>query len=75
MNSAFAMGDKLCQIEAMDGAAKCLEILRIQQKICNCRPLEFNNKLLQTAIKVGAKVNKTINNNYYNIFLLFSSFL
>lgn len=50
------MGDRLCQIEAMDGAAKCLEILRIQQKICNCRPLEFNNKLLETASKVGAKV-------------------
>ncbi|XKL63447.1 hypothetical protein PGB90_005811 [Kerria lacca] len=56
MNSAFSMGDRLCQIEAMDGAAKCLEILRIQQKICNCRPLEFNNKLLETANKVGAKL-------------------
>lgn len=56
MNSAFSMGDRLCQIEAMDGAAKCLEILRLRQKICCCRPLEFNNKLLETASKVGAKV-------------------
>ena len=60
MNSAFSMGDRLCQIEAMDGAAKCLEILRIRQKICSCRPLEFNNKLLETASNVGAKVNTYI---------------
>lgn len=57
MTSAFSMGDRLCQMEAMDGVAKCLEILRNQQKICNCRPLEFNNKLLETANQVGAKVN------------------
>ncbi|XP_065211867.1 43 kDa receptor-associated protein of the synapse homolog isoform X2 [Planococcus citri] len=56
MNSAFSMGDRLCQIEAMDGAAKCLEVLRAQRKICNCRPLEFNNKLLQTASRIGAKL-------------------
>ena len=50
------MGDRLCQMQAMDGAAKCLEALRLQQKICNCRPLEFNTRLLEVANTVGAKV-------------------
>lgn len=50
------MGDRLCQMQAMDGAAKCLEALRQQQKICNCRPLEFNSRLLEVAKAVGAKV-------------------
>lgn len=56
INSALKMDDRLCQIEAMDGAAKCLEILRIQQRICNCRPLEFNTRLLEIANEVGAKL-------------------
>lgn len=50
------MGDRLSQMQAMDGAAKCLEALRLQQKICNCRPLEFNTRLLELATAVGAKV-------------------
>lgn len=54
------MGDRLCQMQAMDGAAKCLETLRQQQKICNCRPLEFNTRLLEVANAVGAKVNLII---------------
>ena len=57
MTSACAMGDRLCQMEAMDGAARCLEALRLQQKICNCRPLEFNTRLLEVAIAIGAKVD------------------
>ncbi|KAG8320067.1 hypothetical protein J6590_077199 [Homalodisca vitripennis] len=57
MSSACAMGDRLCQMEAMDGAARCLEALRLQQKICNCRPLEFNTRLLEVAIAIGAKFN------------------
>ena len=56
MGSAAGMGDRLCQMEAMDGAARCLEALRLQQKICNCRPLEFNTRLLEVASSVGAKV-------------------
>ncbi|XP_046659262.1 43 kDa receptor-associated protein of the synapse homolog [Homalodisca vitripennis] len=56
MSSACAMGDRLCQMEAMDGAARCLEALRLQQKICNCRPLEFNTRLLEVAIAIGAKL-------------------
>lgn len=58
MGSAAATGDRLCQMEAMDGAARCLEILRVQNKICNCRPLEFNTRLLEVAGSVGAKVAK-----------------
>jgi hypothetical protein len=56
MGSAAGMGDRLCQMEAMDGVARCLEALRLQQKICNCRPLEFNTRLLEVASSIGAKV-------------------
>ncbi|XP_071628031.1 43 kDa receptor-associated protein of the synapse homolog isoform X5 [Temnothorax longispinosus] len=56
MGSAAATGDRLCQMEAMDGAARCLEALRLQHKICNCRPLEFNTRLLEVAGSVGAKL-------------------
>ncbi|CAL1687688.1 unnamed protein product [Lasius platythorax] len=56
MGSAAATGDRLCQMEAMDGAARCLEVLRLQHKICNCRPLEFNTRLLEVAGSVGAKL-------------------
>lgn len=60
MGSAAAMGDRVIQMESMDGAARCLEALRLQHKICNCRPLEFNTRLLEVASSVGAKVSKTI---------------
>ncbi|XP_073977681.1 43 kDa receptor-associated protein of the synapse homolog isoform X4 [Rhodnius prolixus] len=56
MTTASSMGDRLCQMEAMDGAARCLEALRLQQKICNCRPLEFNTRLLEVAMAIGAKL-------------------
>lgn len=57
MGSAAATDDRLCQMEAMDGAARCLEALRLQHKICNCRPLEFNTRLLEVANSMGAKVS------------------
>ncbi|XP_060534207.1 43 kDa receptor-associated protein of the synapse homolog [Cylas formicarius] len=56
MGSAAAMGDRVIQMESMDGAARCLEALRLQHKICNCRPLEFNTRLLEVAGSVGAKL-------------------
>ncbi|CAH0766542.1 unnamed protein product [Bemisia tabaci] len=56
MLTAGAMGDRLCHVEAMDGAARCLETLRLQQKICNCRPLELNTRLLEIATAIGAKL-------------------
>lgn len=56
MGTAAALGDRMAQMEAMDGAARCLEALRTQQKICNCRPLEFNTRLLEVASSVGAKL-------------------
>lgn len=58
MGSAAAMGDRVIQMESMDGAARCLEALRLQHKICNCRPLEFNTRLLEVASSVGAKVKR-----------------
>lgn len=58
MGSAAATGDRLCQMEAMDGAARCLEVLRLQHKICNCKPLEFNTRLHEVASSVGAKVRR-----------------
>lgn len=57
MGSAASTGDRLCQMEAMDGAARCLEAWRLQHTICNCRPLEFNTRLLEVAGSVGAKVS------------------
>lgn len=56
MGSAAAMGDRVIQMESMDGAARCLEALRIQKRICNCKPLEFNTRLLEVASSVGAKL-------------------
>lgn len=66
MGSAAATGDRLCQMEAMDGAARCLEVLRVQNKICNCRPLEFNTRLLEVAGSVGAKVMSIIKFKLFN---------
>ncbi|XP_018796397.1 PREDICTED: 43 kDa receptor-associated protein of the synapse homolog isoform X1 [Bactrocera latifrons] len=56
MGTSAALGDRMAQMEAMDGAARCLESLRIQQKICNCRPLEFNTRLLEVASSIGSKL-------------------
>ncbi|KAL4711369.1 hypothetical protein ACJJTC_019210 [Scirpophaga incertulas] len=56
MGAGQALGDRLAQMEAMDGAARCLEALRLQGRICNCRPLEFNTRLLEVATSVGAKM-------------------
>ena len=56
MGNSASLGDRMAQMEAMDGAARCLEALRLQQKICNCRPLEFNTRLLEVASSIGAKV-------------------
>ncbi|RVE54423.1 hypothetical protein evm_000908 [Chilo suppressalis] len=56
MGAGQALGDRLAQMEAMDGAARCLEALRLQGRICNCRPLEFNTRLLEVATSVGSKM-------------------
>lgn len=58
MGSAANLGDRIAQMEAMDGIAACLELLRLQNKICNCRPLEFNTRLLEVASSIGAKESK-----------------
>lgn len=73
MGSAAAMGDRVIQMESMDGAARCLEALRLQHKICNCRPLEFNSRLLEVASSVGAKVIFAIkiSNNIF-VFIVFT---
>ncbi|EDV90981.1 43 kDa receptor-associated protein of the synapse [Drosophila grimshawi] len=56
MGTSATLGDRMAQMEAMDGAARCLETLRLQSKICNCRPLEFNTRLLEVASSIGAKL-------------------
>ncbi|CAH4032345.1 unnamed protein product [Pieris brassicae] len=56
MGAGQSLGDRLAQMEAMDGAARCLEALRVQGRICNCRPLEFNTRLLEVATSVGSKM-------------------
>lgn len=56
MGLASIIGDRMGQMEAMDGAARCLEILRLEKKICNCRPLEFNTRLLEVANTIGSKL-------------------
>lgn len=56
MGLASMIGDRMGQMEAMDGAARCLEILRTEKKICNCRPLEFNTRLLEVANTIGSKL-------------------
>ncbi|EDW83590.2 uncharacterized protein Dwil_GK13691 [Drosophila willistoni] len=56
MGTSASLGDRMSQMEAMDGAARCLETLRLQNKICNCRPLEFNTRLLEVASSIGAKL-------------------
>lgn len=68
MGTSAALGDRMAQMEAMDGAARCLESLRIQQKICNCRPLEFNTRLLEVASSIGSKVR-------FSFLKLFSSYI
>ncbi|CAD1479095.1 unnamed protein product, partial [Heterotrigona itama] len=65
MGSAAATGDRLCQMEAMDGAARCLEALRLQHKICNCRPLEFNTRLLEVA---GSFLVRTVRSRLSRIY-------
>ncbi|KAG8232907.1 hypothetical protein J437_LFUL012821 [Ladona fulva] len=56
LGASAALGDRLGQMEAMDGVARCLEALRLRKKICSCRPLEFNTRLLEVATSVGAKM-------------------
>ncbi|XP_041971150.1 43 kDa receptor-associated protein of the synapse homolog [Aricia agestis] len=56
MGAGQALEDRLAQMEAMDGAARCLEALRVQGRICNCRPLEFNRRLLEVATSVGSQM-------------------
>lgn len=56
MGLASMIGDRMGQMEAMDGAARCLEILRTEKKICNCRPLEFNTRLLEVANTINSKL-------------------
>lgn len=81
MGAAANMADRMSQLEAMDGAARCLESLRLQasiaslskfklkvkiaflmqNKICSCRPLEFNTRLLEVCNSVGSKVSSLEN--------------
>lgn len=65
MGAAANMADRMSQMEAMDGAARCLEQLRLQNKICSCRPLEFNTRLLEVCNSIGSKVSHLEMNKLY----------
>jgi len=73
MGTSATLGDRMAQMEAMDGAARCLETLRLQSKICNCRPLEFNTRLLEVASSIGAKVGGSLKHQQseFQIHLIF----
>jgi hypothetical protein len=86
MGAAANMADRMSQMEAMDGAARCLETLRLQvrtssfnkcsrftlalffffqNKICSCRPLEFNTRLLEVCNSIGSKVASLFRHQYF----------
>lgn len=56
MNFMKKMEDKFGQLMAMNGIAKVLGVMRRQSRICDCRPLEINNKVVDMASSIGCKV-------------------
>lgn len=50
------MEDRYGQLIAINGMAKTLGLMRRQSKICDCRPLEINNKVIDLASSLGCKV-------------------
>lgn len=48
--------DRLAQLGAMEGLARCLEAFRRQGRLCECRPLRFNQQLLELANSIGCKL-------------------
>ncbi|XP_050732779.1 43 kDa receptor-associated protein of the synapse homolog isoform X2 [Eriocheir sinensis] len=50
------MEDRYGQLIAHNGMAKTLGLMRRQSKICDCRPLEINNKVIDLASSLGCKL-------------------
>ncbi|XP_064116523.1 43 kDa receptor-associated protein of the synapse isoform X2 [Macrobrachium rosenbergii] len=48
--------DRYGQLIALNGMAKTLGLMRRQSKICDCRPLEINNKVIDLASTLGCKL-------------------
>ncbi|KAL7632023.1 UNVERIFIED_CONTAM: hypothetical protein RMT77_017657 [Armadillidium vulgare] len=56
MNLMTKMEDKYGQLLALNGIAKVLGVMRRQSRICDCRPLEINNKVVDAASSIGCKL-------------------
>ena len=52
--------DKYGHLLALNGLAKLLGLMRRQSKICDCRPLAINNKVIDLASSIGCKVKFSI---------------
>ncbi|CAL4059025.1 unnamed protein product, partial [Meganyctiphanes norvegica] len=50
------MEDKYGQLIALNGISKTLGLMRRQSKICDCRPLDINNKVIDQASALGCKL-------------------
>ncbi|KAK4304016.1 hypothetical protein Pmani_024010 [Petrolisthes manimaculis] len=48
--------DRTGQLLALNGMAKTLGLMRRQSKICDCRPLEINNKVIDLASSLCCKL-------------------
>lgn len=58
MQLMMMLEDRHGQLIALNGMAKTLGLMRRQSKICDCRPLEINNKVIDLASSLGCKVSK-----------------
>lgn len=60
MQMMVHMEDRYGQLIALNGMAKTLGLMRRQSKICDCRPLEINNKVIDLASSLGCKVGWSV---------------
>lgn len=58
MQLMMMLEDRHGQLIALNGMAKTLGLMRRQSKICDCRPLEINNKVIDLASSLGCKVSR-----------------
>ena len=56
------MEDKYGQLLALNGVAKTLGLMRTTSKICDCKPIEINNKVIDIAQSMGCKVTRSKQN-------------
>lgn len=60
MQMMVHLEDRQGQLIAINGMAKTLGLMRRQSKICDCRPLEINNKVIDLASSLGCKVSQCV---------------